>query len=121
MPLQIVSSVKPTRSQPAPFVHEAPPLAAVVHVDTPHWFAGISGLAVQHGPLAEHALVITGDSGGNESMGRGAAGGGGDGAGGGGDGGLLDSRVPQSTQSVPKPHRLYSAPGPPSSQSPSEL
>eukprot|EP00966_Prymnesium_polylepis_P315618 7292754-Prymnesium_polylepis.1 len=49
-------------------------------------------------------------------------GGGGDGEGGGGtsgDGGE-ENRFPQSKQSVPKTHALYSEPGPPSSQSPSE-
>ena len=59
----------------------------------------------------------------------GANGGGGDGCGDGGDGdgggdssklGVTLSRVPQSTQSVPKLQMEYSAPAPPSSQSPSE-
>ena len=40
----------------------------------------------------------------------------GGGEGGGGEGGLCTLRDPQSAQSVPRVHSLYSAPGPPSSQ-----
>ena len=47
-----------------------------------------------------------------------AGGGGGGGALGGGGG--LRTRGPQSVQSVPEMHAEYSAPGPPSSHSPSE-
>ena len=115
-PVQIASSANRTRSQPSPLVHAAPPVAVVLHTAS----AGTSELAVQHSPEPEHALDGLGDAGGCTSS-RGGAGGGGDGAGGGGDGGLLDSRVPQSTQSVANVQRLYSDPGPPSSQSPSEL
>ena len=46
---------------------------------------------------------------------------GGDGGKSGGDGGGgTAARKPQSVQSVPIPHALYSAPAPPSSQKPSD-
>ena len=54
--------------------------------------------------------------------GEGGAGGVGGGRGGGignGSGGGLKQRLPQSAQSVPSEQKLNSAPGPPSSQSPS--
>ena len=53
--------------------------------------------------------------GGGEGEGGGGEGegGGGEGEGGGGDGGT--ERGPQSVQSVPYPHAMYWAPGPPSS------
>jgi hypothetical protein len=62
-----------------------------------------------------------GGGGGYGGGGFGNGGGGGDGLGGGGGGGSgapLASRGPQSVQSVPYSQGEYSAPGPPSSQSP---
>ena len=57
-----------------------------------------------------------GDGGNGEGDdGDGEEGEGGGGGGGGGGGALV--RMPQSWQSVPRPHQLYSAPGPPSSHS----
>jgi hypothetical protein len=61
-----------------------------------------------------------GDGGGEGGGEGGEGGGGGDGEGGGGEGGGGGARGPQSVQSVPRLQSEYSAPGPPSSQWPSE-
>ena len=58
--------------------------------------------------------------GGGKGGGGEGEGGGGEGEGGGGEGGVGSIRGPQSVQSVPTLQSEYSAPGPPSSHSPSE-
>ena len=61
-----------------------------------------------------------GDGLGGGNGGEGGSGGGGPGGADGGGGGRK-YRMPQSEQSVPSGQIVYSAPGPPSSQSPSEM
>ena len=79
--------------------------------------------AVLASALVRSALVLTTKVPGANGGGGGGGGGGGEGGGGGGDGGgggRDGGRRPQSVQSVPRLHSEDSAPGPPSSQNPSE-
>ena len=105
-PPQIMSSSNDIRTHPCPFAHTAPPEDSTDQVALPD---GNRGLASQQ-PAALQAVSVTV---GGSTGGRGRRGSGG------GEGRRLDSRSPQSMQSVPNKQASYSAPTPPSSHSPS--